>query len=96
LLFGLSIYVSFRKRKKGAYFQIWSKLSSFGITNFFIGLFLLFFTYEGLVFLSMRFWFLLWLLVMIFWLYSIYKKFKKIPDILVKRKQAEDFKKYIP
>jgi len=96
LLLALAIYAKLKKKDKGIYFRIWKKLDSFGTTNLIIGLFLLFFTYEGVVFLSMRFWFLLWLASMIMLLYFVHKEFKKIPELREKRKQAEEFKKYIP
>jgi amino acid transporter len=96
LLLALAVYSKLRKRDKGVYFRIWKKLDSFGVTNLIIGLFLLFFTYEGVIFLSMRFWFLLWLASMIVFLYFVYKEFKKIPEFREKRKQEEEFKKYIP
>lgn len=96
LLLGLTIYSELKRRNKGIYLRIWTKLASFGLTNLIIGAFLLFFTYEGVVFLSMRFWFLLWFVAIVFWLKSIYAEFKKIPELREKRKQEEAFKKYIP
>lgn len=96
LLLILAIYSKYKRKDKGIYFRIWKKLASFGITNLIIGLFLLFFTYEGVTFLSMRFWFLLWLASMIISLVLINKEFKKIPKLREKRKQEEEFKKYIP
>jgi len=96
LLLALVVYAKFKKMEKGIYFRIWTKLDSFAVTNLIIGLFLLFFTYEEVVFLSMRFWFLLWMASMIFWLQSVYKEFKIIPELREKRKQTEEFKKYIP
>jgi len=93
----LLIFVSlFLKKRKSSYRRIWSKMQSFSTSNLIIGFILLFFTYEGLPFLSMRFWFLLWFLGMLVWLYFIYKETKKIPEIREKRKQEEEFKKYIP
>ena len=96
ILLGIFIYSFLRKKNKGIYLKIWTKLASFGFTNLIIGLFLLFFTYENVPFLSMRFWFLLWLTGMAFWLNLIYKECKIIPQIKEKRKQEEEFKKYIP
>lgn len=96
ILLGVLVYSSLKKKNKGVYLKIWAKLASFGFTNFIIGLFLLFFTYEAVPFLSMRFWFLLWLAGMVFWLNLIYKECKLIPQIKEKRKQEEEFKKYIP
>ena len=96
LLFGLAIYARLKKKGKGIYFRVWNRLTSFASTNVIIGLFLLFFTYEGVLFLSIRFWFLIWLAGMIFWLQVIYKDFKKIPELREKRQQEEKFKKYLP
>ena len=96
ILLGIFIYSFLKKKNKGIYLKIWTKLASFGFTNLIIGLFLLFFTYENVPFLSMRLWFLLWLAGMAFWLNLIYKECKIIPQIKEKRKQEEEFKKYIP
>jgi len=96
LLLALAIYSKYRKREKGTYLRIWTKMASFGTTNLIIGIFLLFFTYEAVAFLSARFWFLLWLASMIIWLNFVYKDYKKIPELLDKRKKEEEFKKYIP
>lgn len=96
LLLGLTIYAELRRKNKGIYLKIWTKIASFGLTNLIIGVMLLFFTYEGVVFLSMRFFFLIWLAEMIFWLHLIYKEFKKIPEMREKRKKEEAFKKYLP
>lgn len=96
ILLGVFVYSSLKKKNKGIYLKIWTKLTSFSFTNLVIGLFLLFFTYEAVPFLSMRFCFLLWMVGMIFWLNLIYKECKLIPHTKEKRKQEEAFKKYIP
>ncbi|MCK5416014.1 hypothetical protein KAI92_01135 [Candidatus Parcubacteria bacterium] len=90
----LSIYLS--QIKKGSYSKIWRRLHFFTVTNFVISLLLLFFTYENIRFFSARFWFVLWVIGMIFWLILIYKQSKQIPKLREKRKKDEEFKKYLP
>ena len=90
----ISSLSSFKKRN--LYFKIWRRVNAFCLTNFILGLFLLFFAYETLVVLSMRFLFLLWFLEIIVWLGFIFKNLTKIPEIREKMKEEEEFKKYIP
>jgi len=86
-----------RKRSRGSvYSSLLRRLSSFFAVNGIIGLFILFFTYESVYFLSSRFWFLIWGASMAAWLWFIFKAFFAIPG---KKRQAEEekeFKKYIP
>lgn len=85
-----------KKRKNGLYYKIWNGLNIFCITNFVIGLFLTFFTYELIYFLSARFWFLLWGLGMVVWLFFIIRNFREIPKIKEKISKEKEYKKYIP
>lgn len=96
LVIFLFITIYLERFKKGSYTKIWKKLNSFALTNFIISLFLLFFTYQNIIFFSARFWFIFWGLGMIFWLKHILNEVKKIPEITKKRKEIENFKKYIP
>ncbi len=99
LILFLLTFVFFRimkKRKNGPYFKIFSRLSSFSFTNFFIGLFLSFFSYELIPVLSARFWYLLWALGMLIWLMFIAKEIKKIPEKKRKIAEEKEFRKYIP
>jgi FtsH-binding integral membrane protein len=82
--------------KKGSYSKIWRRLHSFAITNFVISLILLFFTYEAIPFLSSRFWFIIWTLIMVFWLKLILKHSKEIPKLRENRKKEEEYQKYLP
>ena len=83
-------------KQRGLYFKIWKHINLFAISNFVIGLFLLFFAYEALVMLSMRFFFLLWFLGMLIWLGFIIRDFIKIPELREKLKKEAEYKKYIP
>ena len=90
------IFSLLKSRKNNVYVKIWQKLYNFCITNFFIGIILLFFCYELVPLLSSRFWFLIWGIGMIFWLYTIYKSLKEIPKLKEKRAKEQEYKKYIP
>ena len=93
----ISIISSLPKfKERGLYFKIWRKINLFAISNFVIGLFLLFFAYEALVMLSMRFFFLLWFLGIVVWLGFIIRDFTKIPELREKLKKEAEYKKYIP
>lgn len=97
LFLAVAIIFNFPKfKKRNLYFKIWRRISIFSITNFIVGLFLLFFAYEALVVLSMRFLFLLWFLEAIIWGVFIILNLRKIPDIKEKIRKEEEFKKYIP
>lgn len=85
-----------RKTAKSAYSRINSRLASFFSTNLIIGVFLFLFYYQGLVFLSMRVWFLVWLIAMIVWLVYIARHFRQIPELVEQKEREKEFKKYLP
>ncbi len=82
--------------KRGLYYKIWQNLLSFFLTNFFIGLVLLFFSYESIPFLAARIWLLVWLLSMLAWLGFIIKFLLKIPNIKQEKSKEREYNKYIP
>jgi len=91
------IFIILKSRfKRGLFNRIWKKLYSFNLTNLIIGLFLFFFFYESIPFLSARFWLLTWWLSMIVWIYFIVKELVKIPKIKEELAKEKEFKKYIP
>lgn len=96
LILFTAIFGLLKKKKRGLYFRIWQKLYSFFLSNFIIGLFLLFFTYEMVPFLSARAWFLLWAAGMIAWLVYISLILVKIPKIKQKKEKEKEYKKYLP
>ncbi len=85
-----------RANKKGIFFRVWRKLSSFSLSNAIIGIFFSFFIYEQLPFLSARFWLFFWSLGMLVWLFFIVQDFIKIPKIKQKIAEKKEFDKYIP
>ena len=56
----------------------------------------IFFTYERAVFLSSRFWILVWLLSFGLWLVFIIKKIRQLPGKEKESQQKAQFDKYIP
>jgi len=97
IFLGIAIISGLPKfKQRGLYFKIWKHINLFAVSNFIIGLFLLFFAYETLVVLSIRFFFLLWFLSMLIWLRFIVGDFIKIPELREKLKKEAEYKKYIP
>lgn len=84
------------KAKKGLYRKTLDGLFNFSFTNAIIGLFLLFFSYETILFLSSRFWYLLWVIEIITWLWLILKHAKNLPKIREQRETENKYKKYLP
>ena|SRR3972149_80482 len=68
------------KQKQHYLARMWARLKSFFTTMGVLGLLLVWFSYEGAVLLSARFWFIIWLLVFGSWLtYIIVDTRKKKP-----------------
>jgi len=86
----------FFKRKGGFYKLFFQKLYSFCLSNFIVGLFLFFFRFELVPFLSARFWFGLWLIVMAIWLFFLIKPLKKIPEKIKEAQFNKEREKYLP
>lgn len=63
-----------------------------GLTGFLF----LFFGYERAVFLSSRFWYIVWLLGFGLWLFFIVKKIKKLPEKEAGLRKQAQFEKYLP
>lgn len=96
LFVGIIVFSVLKRKKGGIYFKIWRSLASFCITNFIVGLFILFFTEQSIPVLSSRFWFLLWAVGIGTWIYFIIKQLLKIPEIKAEREKQKEFNKYIP
>ncbi len=97
ILISINILVVFIKRKyKGPYHKLLNKVQTFTISNFSIGIFLLFFSYEEIPILSARFWHIIWFFGILFWIAQLLKEFSKIPEKKQKRAEALEFKKYLP
>ncbi|MDP3899956.1 MAG: hypothetical protein Q8Q23_02635 [bacterium] len=99
IFFALLLIVSWRQQKKlgrDLYVKVWRSFFNFSVTGLIIGALLFFFTYEGAAFFSARFWFLIWFLIHAVWLYTIYRRLKKLPAIKKELEEKREFNKYIP
>ena len=96
MLVGAFVSYLVKNRKKSLYTKIWLRLSSFFLTNFFLGLMFLFFTYELIPFLSARILLLLWGIGTLAWFIFILRHVLTIPKIKEEKEKEQEFKKYIP
>lgn len=85
-----------KQNTKSLYRKAYGRAMTFGFTNLAINLLLLFFEYEAVPVLSMRFWPLVWLIAMIIWAWLISKDVQKIPQIQSQIAEQQKLKKYIP
>lgn len=83
-------------KKKNLYTKIFDKLYYFSLVNGIIGLFLMFFNYEMIPFLTARFWYLLWFIILVVWIFFIIKVIIKIPQKQQRIEKEKKFKQYIP
>lgn len=96
VLFVLSLFFIFSKKKSGSYKIFYIKFYNFCFVNFILGVLFWFFNYQRIHFFSARFWLLFWLIFMIFWLINIFKYFKKVIANREDRKKKQEFNKYLP
>ncbi|MFA4942211.1 MAG: hypothetical protein WC564_01060 [Patescibacteria group bacterium] len=95
LVVGL-VVTFFLKKKKDLYSKLRQSLFNFFLTNVIISVFLAFFVYEEVPFFSSHFWFLLMFIEIIIWLISLFKGFRKVPDIKKRIEEQKNFSKYLP
>ena len=88
--------VFIRLYNRGWFIMIFLTKLLFNLIFVIIGLFLTFFNYEMVPFLSARFWFLLWGIGILVWLFFIYKMIIKIPQKKALLEKEREFKKYVP
>lgn len=95
LLLGGILFIILKKKNK-LYKVLFERLYNFCFINLIIGVLLFFFSWEEAYFLSARFWYMLWIIIIIVWLLEIKKKSGKISDLRDKRKKRQEFEKYLP
>lgn len=96
LLLTIATAVVKKKWLKSIYAGFWNNIYYFFLTNFIIGLFIIFFNYEMVPLLSARFWLLFWGVGIIIWLVFVYKIIIKIPQKKALMEKEKEFKKYLP
>jgi len=93
----LTIIAKIKTNKKQIiYSKIWDKIFIFSLTQSIFGVLLFFFNYQMVPILMSRFWFLLWLIMILVWCYILFKQIKKIPERKETIAKEKEFKKYIP
>ncbi len=95
LLLGGILFIILKKKNK-LYKVLFERLYNFCFINLIIGALLFFFSWEEAYFLSARFWYMLWIIIMVVWLLELKKKSGKISDLRDKRKKRQEFEKYLP
>lgn len=96
LAVALFIYFTKRTHKRSLYYKLWTSIQNFSITNLFLGIVLVFFSYERIPVLSARILYLVWLVSMIVWAVFIAKHVNKIPKIKENLAKEKEYNKYIP
>lgn len=96
--FGLIfIFKHFKETKhKNLARSFWASLARYSTNNTVIGFILLFFTFERVLLLSARFWFLIWLAYIIWYPLHKYKQIAFNESKREMSKRNEEFQKYIP
>ena len=84
------------KKKKNVNLPLWRHLYYFSLTNGILGLLFIFFNYQMVPFFSSRFWYPLWMLVMLVWLYFISRLLKTVPERIREKEKVEQYTKYLP
>lgn len=97
ILFAALMVIGFvYKRRKGNWKFVWKRLFSFSTLNFILFLIYFFFIYENVPFFSSRFWFIILLVEIGFWIYFIIKDFREIPILKKETEKKKEFEKYLP
>ncbi len=103
IFFGLLVLASvgcaviYKKEKSNYLLRFGAKyLKNWFLAAGLTGFLFLFFGYERAVFLSSRFWYLVWLLSFGLWLFFILKKIKKLPEKETTLRKQAQFEKYLP
>jgi hypothetical protein len=87
----------YKKKKENFVLRFAAKyLKNWLLTAGITGFFLLFFSYERAVFLSARFWFIIWFLGLGTWLFFIIKRIKTLPQKENALRKKAQFDKYLP
>jgi hypothetical protein len=84
------------QKKGGRNKSVFLELHYFSLSNLIIGLALFFFRFEGTMFMTARYWLVLWFLGMGFWLYTIWRKFINLSKKNIKDERLDNYLKYLP
>ena len=95
LLLVLFLVIKIRQ-KQGKINKFWLRLATFSLTSFILGLVLLALSQEMIPFFSAKFWFLLWIAIMVAWLVVIVLKLKSSKNKKESAAKKLEYQKYLP
>ncbi|MDO8490096.1 MAG: hypothetical protein Q7S47_01615 [bacterium] len=96
-ILGKMLYIRYKKDLSAPEKNFLAKIESMLLTMGFAGLAWVFFAYEGLPFLSARFWFLVWGVSFVIWGYLLLRTaLVQLPVQMAAIKEKERFNKYLP
>jgi len=102
VLFVGAILVALHTHKKlhqklGGSTKAWKRLQTWGWSSGLVGLMLVYFREVRALYLSSRFWLLLWLLIYLLWLIYVIVRWKKeVPDKESQAKHEQEYAKWLP
>jgi membrane protein DedA with SNARE-associated domain len=96
LILAIIILIRVYGEKMQAYKPTLKKLLPFCFGNALIGLYLIFVNYEVIPILRARFWFLIWLVIIIIWIIAIIKDYIKRKRRKEEAIKEQEIKKYLP
>lgn len=98
VIFGaIATMVARRKIDDRLLIKAYKKIASMFYTMGWLGLFILFFSYQEIYFFGARFWYLVWLAGFIYWTYTIIQYIKvQIPQIREEQMNRSEINKYLP
>lgn len=97
ILGAISTMVAKRKEEDRYMTRAYKQISSMFSTMGWLGLIILFFSYEELYLIGSRFWFLVWGIGLLVWAIKIAKYIKvDVPELRESKKSKEEVNKYLP
>jgi hypothetical protein len=98
VLAGLAItmYLKLQKGMDKAIRRVWKRVAALSATMGAIGLLLYGFYYEGIAVLSMRFWYIIWLAILVWWAYDIVMEYRKTKAAQLGDIERQKFEKWLP
>jgi amino acid transporter len=92
----IAVYLKLQKGMDKAIRRVWKRVAALCATMGAIGLLLYGFYYEGIPVLSMRFWWIVWFIIVAWWKYDIWKEYRKTMASRAVDKDRANYEKWLP